>query len=467
MNRHVESVRDWMARHRLLPEGGSVLVGVSGGIDSIVLADVLTRLDYDLRVVHVNFRLRGEASEGDEAFVRSWCRERHLPLHVRHFDTVRRAEEGHESVQETARRLRYDVFARIASDAQVSAVAVGHHRDDQVETVLINLFRGTGPDGLAGMPVSRRLNPDVDVRLIRPLLALWRSDVEAYAREVGLTWREDASNLSPAYKRGALRRYVLPVIERRFGGAVKANVARSADLMRSYVESTLNKDLRDAFLAASSGSDVEDALDLDALQSMDEVVRRRVILEGIRRWLPGLEASSATVAQVENLLDAQTGRRLAHSTGEVWRERTRLLFRAGVSGAAEEMREWTLTADSAVQTSMGEISLHLDVQRPERLDAESRNEEFVDADRIEAPLIVRRWHAGDRFVPLGMAREKKLSDFLTDDKVPPHLKNAVLVVQSGEEIVWVVGHRIADSVRVRPDTRRVARFRFHPSENSS
>lgn len=467
MERHVETVRKWIGEHRLLSEGGSVLVGLSGGLDSTVLADILFRLEYAVHVIHVNYRLRGEASDGDEAFVRAWCAERLLPLEVRSFDTAGEAAAGGESVQEAARRLRYGTFAEAASAAGIGTVAVGHHRDDQVETVLINLFRGTGPEGLAGMRTRRRLSPDGDIQLIRPLLALWRQDIEEYARTTGLTWREDATNLSSAYRRGALRTHVLPQIEKFFGNAVKANVARSADLVRAYVDGDLRADFEAAFAKASSDASEERTLDVTVLRSLDAVLARRVILEGIRRWLPDLRSSSAIAREVENLLEAQIGRRFVHPSGEVWRERTHLLFRSYATARMEEESAVRLTADAAVETPLGVISVKMDVDRPDDLASGSPDVEFVDADRIEGPLMVRPWRMGDRFVPLGMRVEKKLSDFLTDEKVPAHRKREIHVVQKGEDIVWVVGHRIAHTVRVRPETSRIAQLRFRPAENSS
>jgi tRNA(Ile)-lysidine synthase len=473
--RHIQSVHDFIEHHGLLGEQEQVLVGLSGGIDSIVLTDILLRLGHRVSAVHLNYQLRGEASDADEEFVRTWCERRHLLLRVRSFETQRVAAERNESVQETARFLRYDAIADLAADEDIPVAAVGHHRDDQAETVLLNLFRGSGPEGLAGMPVSRSLRTYSIVRLIRPLLCLSREDVEAHAVASGLEWREDASNLTSAYRRGALRGYIIPKIEEHFGPAVRTNIARSADLMREYVEGGLDQHIRETFESAASECSDGYALDIDVLRSVNPVLRRRVILEGIRRWLPELGGSRATAGEVDRLLDAQPGRRLAHPSGEIWRERRRLLFQPAGDGIvdadadAEAAGENTmpLTDGSAAETPVGSVLLRLDVDRPPVLEGRSPNREFVDADGLKAPLVVRRWRSGDRFVPLGMEKEKKISDFLTDVKIPPHLKAGVHVVEAGGEIVWVVGHRIAASVRVRPDTRRIAEFRFHPAENTS
>lgn len=467
MSAALESVRALIADEGLVDPDAAVLVGLSGGVDSVVLVDMLHRLGYDVAALHVNYRLRGTESEDDERFVRRFCSSIGIPLSVETFDTPAVARDRKTSVQETARKLRYEAFEKAASAASISAVAVGHHRDDQAETVLLHLFRGTGPEGLAGMPVKRRIRRGADVWLVRPLLQLRRSELEAYAEERGLSWREDPSNLKAAYRRGALRAYVLPLIENHFGDAVTENIARSADLMRAYVESGLDAEIREAFSEASSSEEHFDAvgqLDVEVLQSFDPVMRRRIILEAIRRWLPALGANSATVSEIEKLLEAQPGRRLAHPTGTVWRERSRLLFTVQSQHPTAEAA--ALQAREPAETPLGTIEISMDVDRPEDVAATSSTVEYVDADRLTPPLIVRRWWPGDRFIPLGMSHAKKISDFLTDEKVPPHRKEPVLVLQAGEEIVWVIGYRIAETVRIRPETSRVARLRFHPAENT-
>lgn len=473
MTRHAETVRDWIAKHRLLEPTSSVLVGLSGGLDSVVLADVLIRLDYGVHAFHANYGLRGEAADKDEEFVRAWCAERNVLLEVRRFDTFREAARAGESVQEAGRRLRYEAFRSAAARSEIPSVAVGHHLDDQVETVLINLFRGTGPEGLSGMPVARVLASHTDIRLVRPLLPLWKKELAEYAREAGLTWREDASNFFTNYMRGALRAKILPEIEAYFGEAVRANIDRSAQLMRAYLKDELSADIDAAFANAASIRDRQRSLDIQVLQSMTGVMRRRVILEGIRRWLPALGATSASAAEVESLIEAQVGRRIVHPAGEVWRERTCLLFRPfesdrrdveRVRGGATHSR---LTPHVPVRTSVGVVSMKAHATPPDDLRSGSRNVEYVDADRIDGDLVVRPWRAGDRFVPLGMHEHKKVSDFLTDVKVPAHLKREVHVVTTGDEIVWVVGYRIADPMRVRPGTTRITELRFDPIENSS
>ena len=501
----LDKVRAYIGEHALIDAGSAVLVGLSGGVDSITLVEMLHRLGFEVTALHVNYRLRGCESDEDERFVRSFCDAMGLELCVESFNTEDEAKRRGTSVQETARALRYEAFERRARESGIRYVAVAHHSDDQAETVLLNLFRGTGPEGLAGMRPSRPIFDGSDVSVVRPLLCLRRREIEAYAMESGLAWREDASNAKPAYLRSAVRRHVVPVIEAHFGAAATDNIVRAAELMRGYVDGRLVAAVRAAFAAAAAPGvraeprDDESAapgetaapagqLNLAVLQDLEPALRGRVVLEAIRRWLPQLGATRAVVAEIESLIDAQPGRRLVHPSGVVWRERDRLLFMAhrGEGMEAGEQadivgggspREMSSTAfglgahvleeDHPVTTSAGVVEIARDVRAPDHVTRQTPYEEFVDADRLGQPIVVRRWRAGDRFIPLGMSRSKKLSDFLTDEKVPPHSRAEVLVVQAGNDIVWVVAHRISESARLRPETRRIARLRFHPAKNSS
>ena len=255
----------FLRRHALLETGEPVVTGLSGGVDSIVLTSVLAALGVSVRAVHVNYRLRGDASDEDEAFVRTWCGERGIDLVVRSFDGEWPSDA---SVQQAARDFRYAVFEEEALAIPCGKVAVGHHRDDQAETVLLNLFRGSGPEGLAGMPVRREISPGSSVQVVRPLLAERRRDIEAYARAQGLTWREDASNTTPKYRRGALRGDILPLIEQHFGEAVVENIARSGSLVREYVDEVLRDGLEACFDVALAG---EGAVDEAAVRALPPV----------------------------------------------------------------------------------------------------------------------------------------------------------------------------------------------------
>ncbi|MDX1488747.1 MAG: tRNA lysidine(34) synthetase TilS, partial [Acidiferrobacterales bacterium] len=331
-------------------------------------------------------------------------------------------------------------------------------RDDQAETLLLNLFRGSGPEGIAGMPVKRALSAGSPVELVRPLLGVERSEIETYAGAKELRWREDASNASLKYRRGVVREAVIPLLEEHFGSAVTANIARSADLMRAYVDSHFSEMLRRHFDAATAS---EKSLDVGYLQSLEPVWRGRLLLEALTRWLPGAPRTEAAAGQIEALLGAQVGRHIQFNAGTVWRERAHLLFEPIQTNRLPAVH---LEADATTTFGTGLLWVDQLDQRPKHLDAGTPNIVFADADRLAFPLTVRRWKPGDRFQPLGLGGSKLVSDYLTDAKVPVHLRSQAPVLCSGDTIVWLIGHRLSESVKVRPETRRFAKFTYIPGK---
>lgn len=454
-----DQVRRTIEEHGLIEPGARVVVGVSGGVDSVVLLRVLLGLGYDAVAAHVNYTLRGAASDGDEAFVRALCSRLGVPCHVARFDTA--AEAHGNSVQATARALRYDFFARLAAAYACRAVAVAHHMDDQAETVLLNLFRGTGLEGLAGMPVRRRLSPDSDAALVRPFLGVRRSAIEALARGEGWDWRTDASNAGPKYRRSVLRTQFLPLAEEHFGAATPEHIAQAAGFVRAYLDGVWQGSFEAAWEACAGAG--EGALALAALRALDPAMRGRVFLEALRRWLPGAPAQASTVAGLEALMQAQVGGRVALLQGTVWREREHLVFRTQQQAPGEaEVRP--LPYEGAVGVPGGVVVLRRVDGRPSVLDA-GDDTVYVDAERVAPPLLLRPWRPGDRLQPLGMNHRKKVSDLLTERKVPSHERADIRVVCSGEDIVWVVRHRLDHRVRIRPETRSIAKIEYIPAPN--
>ena len=443
-----------------VPSGATVVVGVSGGCDSIVLAHVLDALGRVVHAAHVNYNLRPGAAD-DEALVRAFCEKRSLPLHVHQVDGAAEAERQGTSVQAAAREVRYAFFGEAAAAVNASVVAVAHHRDDQAETVLLNLLRGCGPEGLAGMPAERPLHADEDVRLMRPLLHTRRRAIRAYARHHHLSWREDPSNQSLSYERGALRAAVLPAIEEHLTRDAVPAMARTADLMRAYVDSTVTPALTQYWEQVAVADDEQGGgrLRLDPLAALPPVWQTRLILVALRRWLPGVPRSAATADEVCSLCEAQVGRSIPWPGGTVWREREALRFdpTPGTPTATGTLA----TLPDAVDLPQGRLEVTRLNGRPDTLHTIDPYTVIVDADRLAWPLTVRPWQPGDTLQPLGMKGHKKVSDLLTDTKVPPHIRARVLVVADVARIVWVVGLRLADPVRVQDDTHAFAKITYN------
>lgn len=452
-------VHAFIEEEGLLRPRQRLVVGVSGGVDSVVLLEVLVRLGYETVVAHVNYGLRDKDADQDEVLVRRLCSERDIPCRV-----LQAGASGEESsVQEWARAVRYRFFEEVAGEEDCDRVAVAHQKDDQAETVLHHLIRGSGPEGLAGMPARRSLSRGSRVQLVRPLLWARREAIEAYARGGELPWRTDATNRSAKYLRGRLRTRVLPCLEEEAGGPVIDAIVRSADLLRAYVEHDLRPALRRHFEACAAEESGEGSLAADYLHELPPVWRRRLILEALRRWLPEAPRRSSVLEEAEALLESQPGRRIELKGGVIWRGRSALRF---VSAAPEQEEVIVEAGGRPVQLAAGALVIELIKRRPKALDTGSANEVYIDAEAISWPLRARPWRAGDRFQPLGMEGTKKVSELLTDSQVPPHRKQQAVVLADKEGIVWVVGQRLADRARVRPDSARFAKITYNPRHKS-
>jgi tRNA(Ile)-lysidine synthase len=462
----VDTVSAFIERHDLLSDGATVLVAVSGGGDSMTCLSVLRRLGYDVHVLHANYGLRGGADD-DEALVRRWCREQSpsVPFTRVSLDAEARASAEHESLQEAARRLRYDALAKRAAEIDAAAVATGHHRDDQAETLLLNLVRGSGPEGLAGMRPSRPLQDVPSVSLVRPLLEASRNDIEAYAEATDLPWRTDPTNRSLDYDRGVVRTEILPRLDDHFEGA-RDTLARSASLMQEYVDQALRpaleRRMEKGFVDCASGG----WLSLDVLTDEPPVWRRRLLLEALRCTLPAAPYSYAVADELDALMDAQVGRRVEMGGGTVWRERSGLRF-LPEDAAPEPLPPTPVDWGKPVSIPQGTLRVERCVDPPASLDSSGPCVAYADADCLGTSLTVRTWTDGDRVRPLGLEGTKTVSDLLTDAQVPPHRRDGVCVLCTAEHIAWVVGHRLDHRVRVRPDTEQVARLVLRPREKPS
>jgi tRNA(Ile)-lysidine synthase len=462
----VDTVASFIQQHGLLEDGDRVLAAVSGGVDSMACLSVLRRLGYDVYALHANYGLR-EGAEADEALVRRWCdgQDPPVPLTVVSLDAEARAAAEDESLQEAARRLRYDALAEQAARIDATAVATGHHCDDQAETLLLNLVRGSGPEGLAGMRPSRPLQDASSVSLVRPLLDVRRDDIEAYAEAVDLPWRTDPTNRSLDYDRGVMRTEILPRLADHFGG-VRDPLARSASLMREYVDQALRPALEARMDEAFVDCDPGGWLSLGALTDEPPVWRRRLLLEALRRTLPAAPSSYAVAEELDALVDAQVGRRVEVGGGTVWREREGLRF-LPEEGRPKPLSPTPIEWNTPVSIPQGTLRIERCAERPPSLDSGSPYVAYADADRLGTDLVVRTWTEGDRLRPLGLDGSKTVSDLLTDAQVPSHQRATVCVLCTADHIAWVVGHHLDRRVRVQPATEQVARLVLRPREKPS
>ena len=417
-----ERVRAGLAACDVAPDA-RVLVAASGGVDSTVLLRTLVGLGQPVVAAHVDHRLRDESAD-DGVFVAALAERLGVPVERL---TV---EVAPGNVQAEARRARYAALADAARRHACGAVATGHTASDQAETVLAALARGAGLRGLAGMPRSRALASGV--RLVRPLLDVSRAEVDAEARQTGWAWREDPSNETDIYGRNWLRHHVMPLLAEAMGEGVDQRIAASADAARSAL--ALVGRQRDA------ASDGAGRLRLDALADLAAPVRLAVLAEAAADWAPEATRSRALVERLASLVDAEVGERVEAAGLRVWRERDVLRFETDATPGLQGTLD--VVALDGVPTTFGADPF----------------EETVDADRAAGAVEVRAWREGDRIRPLGLNGSQLVSDLLRDRGVPRADRPRVPVVLVEGEVAWVVGHRLAATVAVGPETRRAARW---------
>jgi tRNA(Ile)-lysidine synthase len=460
----VAQVRELLRESVVFEPGEPVVVAVSGGLDSMVLLDVMDRLrvclDIQLRVAHLDHQLRPE-SAGDSQFVADAARQRGLPCIRGCRDVAREARTRRLSLEAAARQVRYQFLAETAAAAGARKIVLGHHADDQAETVLLRLARGSGAGGLGAMAVVR------EGRYLRPLLGFERAELEAYARLAAVDYREDASNRDLRFARNRVRHELLPQL-RRFNPAIVRVLNRTARVLKDEDE-FLGEIARRALAEvvrpdpASPCSRGKIVLDAGRLIHYHIAVQRRVV----RMLLQGLSASEGPFdfCHVEKVLDLlrRPHRGLLPVAAGLMAQRAgeRLVIGPLASGGGEA--EVAVPGETRLPEGGGSLQARL---LPAVCFAGLKSglgggRAVFDADRTGGRLRLRPWRPGDRFQPLGMDGHKKVSDFLVDRKWPRLLRDEVrLLVRLGETgleegIVWVVGLHPAHPFRVRPDTREI------------
>lgn len=406
------------------------LLAVSGGLDSVVLCHLCKAAGIDFGIAHVNFQLRGAESERDENFVRTLAKELLVECLVQRVDTEKYAREEKLSIQEAARELRYQWFFSL-TPKPFTHVATAHHADDNLETVLMQVFKGTGIAGLHGILPVRGV-------LIRPLLGCRKKDLEAFALENNWHWVEDSSNESDKYTRNYFRHQVLPLVEKLVPNAaenVLASIERWKEAEILYHQAI---DQHKKKLLEYNGSEVH----IPVLK----LLKTKPLLSVIYEILIAYGFGGNQVEQVAKLLESETGRFVQSGTHRIIRNRKWLII--APNNPVEKGIYIVEKGDTSLDFSLGTLHFQ-EVKFDQKQDIPvSANIAKLNADAIQYPLILRPWKAGDYFYPLGMQKKKKVARFLIDLKVSKTDKEKVWVLESQQRIIWVVGYRIDDRLKI-------------------
>lgn len=427
---------DYSHLHRLMSGESRILLAVSGGIDSMVMASLFREAGITHSIAHCNFSLRGEESDGDEQFVGDYAKTSGIRCFRKTFDTLSFASLHGLSVQMAARQLRYRWFDELIEQENFDAVAVAHNLNDNVETFLINLLRGTGINGLTGID-PRNGN------IIRPLLFATREQISGYASAKRISYREDSSNLQTKYTRNRIRHNVLPEMDAVSGNALSSIMNTISHLGETAVvlDVCLREVRRSIFRDTEEGTDVS----LRALSSLDH--HESFLFELFREY----GVSGRQTGELRMLLKAPVGRYLRTTTHRIVRDRGRLLI---IPSVTEGRREHSFSSIDDMRISGLFSDICISPPLDEGLPSDRRTA-CLDLAQLKFPLSYRPWQPGDRFSPLGMKKEKKISDFLTDIKLPLPVKEKVMVLVSGNQVAWVAGYRIDDRYRVTDKTEQI------------
>ena len=429
-------ISEFISSNALLEDGAHVIVGLSGGADSTALLMVLLRLGYKCTAVHCNFHLRGAESDRDQQFVTDLCRKQGVELKVCSYDTRSYAKQNGISIEMAARELRYADFDRIMKDTGACAICIAHHRDDSVETVLLNLIRGTGIKGLTGIK-PRNGN------IIRPLLCVSRQDIEEWLSQTGQPYITDSTNLETDYTRNKFRLQLLPMMRAINPDADNAIATTAAHLQESY---SIYRDAIDK-AANSIIRKSDDGFTID----IPQLVKLPSVSAFLFETLSPLGFNSTRIMDVAASADAQPGLIFRSATHEIIKGRDEFCIRELTSGEFEPI-VMNIQPGNSVILPDGR-TLTISIAPAGTPVSKSPDIATFDASLLTGgSLTIRPWTAGDSFIPFGMKGRKLVSDFLTDIKISPAERKNRLVVSFNKDIIWVMGLRSDNRYRITEHT---------------
>ena len=416
-----------------------LLIAISGGVDSVVLAHLCKEAKLDFTLAHCNFNLRGNESDADESFVLELAEDLDVEVFIQNFDTESFAKNEKLSIQLAARQLRYDWFFELSERLEFDYILTAHHADDNLETFLINLSRGTGLEGLKGIP-------EVNETIVRPLLSFSREDIEDYAKTNHLKWREDSSNASTKYLRNKLRHDVIPVLKdinpdvlANFQNTL-AHLNDSSAIVEDAVDSFLNK----AIVTIDDSQISYKISEFEALNNPKAYLFEIFKDYGFSQW-----------KDIENLLTAQSGKLVFSKTHQLLKDRDYLIL----SEISSEENNETVT----ILEDQNEIKLPngiLCIESVEEIGKTDKSTIYIDKKTLKYPLTVRHWEKGDYFYPLGMQGKKKLSKFFKDEKLSLLDKQKTLLLCSDHQVVWVINHRADNRFKLTKQTQDILKIKY-------
>lgn len=435
--------KETIKKSNLFSPKDKLLLAVSGGVDSVVLCEICKQAGYEFSIAHCNFKLRGEESDRDELFVKELANKYEVEFYAKTFDTKAISQQEKKSIEETARDLRYAWFYELINqsiNSQINYILTGHHGDDNIETVVMNFFRGTGIKGLRGILPKKN-------KIIRPLLFARRKDIEDFAFLHQLKYVTDHTNLETAFTRNFFRNNILPEVMKFYPGVDKNiinNIERFGEIEELYKQAI---DLHKSKLLEAKGNEFH----IPVLKLKKSAPLKSIVFEIIKDF--GFTAHQTD--EVIALLDSETGKYISSETHCIIKNRNWII----ISSAKTEDATNILIEDreKAVQFSLG--TLKLETTTNYKLQATNFSVS-LDAKEVKFPLLLRKAKSSDYFYPLGMKKKKKLNRFFIDQKLSKTEKENAWVIESNQRIIWVVGHRIDDRFKLTDTTKEVLQLKL-------
>ncbi len=416
-------------------KGKRILIACSGGLDSVVLSRLFKELNYDISLAHCNFSLRGKESDEDENFVILLADKLSIPIFNKKFNTKAYKIKHKLSIQVAARQLRYQWFAEVCAEHSFDYLATAHHLDDDLETFLINLSRGTGLKGLIGIPL-------INDKIIRPFLNFPRADILQYAKENNCPWREDSSNQTSDYLRNKLRIEVIPRLKE-----VDHNLLNGFHQTQKYLNDSMA--LVNDYMTLIKNlvvSETEDGFEFDVLKLQDLPNTNALLYEllapfGFTAW-----------DDLSDLLTAQSGKQIFSESHRILKNRKSLLLVE--NNFVHNKATYTIKeSDTGIDTP-----INLKIERVDKILGYTPSIVYLDVQKLSFPLQLRKWQEGDSFYPFGMKGKKKLSKFFKDEKLSLIAKEKTWVLSSGNQIVWIVGMRSDHRFKVENQTKKILKI---------
>ncbi|AWG22342.1 tRNA lysidine(34) synthetase TilS [Flavobacterium faecale] len=414
-------------------ENKKLLLATSGGLDSMVMVDLFRKAKFEIAIAHCNFQLRGLESFGDQNFVQEYAEEHAIPFFLTQFDTTAFANDYKLSTQVAARELRYNWFYEVLQEEGYDYILTAHHADDNIETFLINLSRGTGLDGFTGIP-------EQNGEIVRPMLSLTRQDILEYAQNEGLQWREDSSNASDKYVRNKIRHHLVPLLK-----SLNPQFMEAFQKTQSYLQD-----------ASEMVEDASTMVYQQVVRQDDEVfyidLKQLLKLPNYKaylyQWLKDFGFTSWD--DIYELVDSLSGKQIYSSDFRLIKDREQLIL----SPIVKEDANLSFLVHKEEQDV--NLPLKLTLKEVDSITDPSNTSIFVDAEKLVFPLVLKKWIEGDDFQPLGMGgKSKKLSKFFKDEKMSLLEKEATWVLWSGDTVVWIVGKRADERFKVRKQTLKL------------